>query len=95
MTLGLGRLSDSEIAHAELFGPVLIVIRYDEDAVRIAHNSIFGLSGGVYGPIPNVRSRWLNGGRSSSLGYSSGLGRYRRCDLRRGDMSVVMKEKMT
>jgi aldehyde dehydrogenase (NAD+) len=42
---------DSEIAQDELFGPVLVVIPYDDDddAVRIANDSIFGLSGGVYG----------------------------------------------
>lgn len=42
---------DSEIAQDELFGPVLIAIPYDDDddAVQIANNSIFGLSGGVYG----------------------------------------------
>jgi acyl-CoA reductase-like NAD-dependent aldehyde dehydrogenase len=42
---------DSEIAQDEVFGPVLIVIAYDDDddAVRIANNSIFGLSGAVIG----------------------------------------------
>jgi acyl-CoA reductase-like NAD-dependent aldehyde dehydrogenase len=42
---------DSEVAQEELFGPVLAVIAYDDDddAVRIANDSIFGLSGGVYG----------------------------------------------
>ncbi|MFJ2887102.1 aldehyde dehydrogenase family protein [Streptomyces sp. NPDC087305] len=40
---------DSEIAQDEVFGPVLVVIPYDDDddAVRIANNSIFGLSGGI------------------------------------------------
>ncbi len=42
---------DSEVAQHEVFGPVLAVIPYDddEDAVRIANNSIFGLSGSVFG----------------------------------------------
>jgi aldehyde dehydrogenase (NAD+) len=37
------------ISQEEIFGPVLAVLRYedDEDAVRIANNSSFGLSGGV------------------------------------------------
>ncbi len=37
------------IAREEIFGPVLCVIPYedDDDAVRIANDSIFGLSGGV------------------------------------------------
>jgi acyl-CoA reductase-like NAD-dependent aldehyde dehydrogenase len=42
---------DSEIAQEEVFGPVLAVIPYDDDehALRIANNSIYGLSGAVYG----------------------------------------------
>jgi aldehyde dehydrogenase (NAD+) len=42
---------DSEIAQEEIFGPVLVVIGYDDDddAVRIANNSIYGLSGAVFG----------------------------------------------
>jgi aldehyde dehydrogenase (NAD+) len=42
---------DSEIAQEEVFGPVLVVIPYDDDddAVRIANNSIYGLSGTVVG----------------------------------------------
>jgi len=42
---------DSEIAQEEVFGPVLVVIAYDddEDAIRIANNSIYGLSGAVFG----------------------------------------------
>jgi acyl-CoA reductase-like NAD-dependent aldehyde dehydrogenase len=41
----------SEIAQEEVFGPVLVVIPYDDDddAVRIANDSIFGLSGAVIG----------------------------------------------
>ena len=40
---------DSTIAQEEIFGPVLAVIRYedDDDAVRIANNSTYGLSGAV------------------------------------------------
>jgi acyl-CoA reductase-like NAD-dependent aldehyde dehydrogenase len=41
---------DSEIAQEEVFGPVLVIIDHDgdDDAVRIANNSIYGLSGSVY-----------------------------------------------
>ena len=41
---------DSEIAQEEVFGPVLVIIAHDgdDDAVRIANNSIYGLSGAVY-----------------------------------------------
>ena len=42
---------DAEIAQDEIFGPVLVVLpfRDDDDAVAIANNSIFGLSGTVFG----------------------------------------------
>ena len=42
---------DSTIAQEEIFGPVLSVIPYDDDddAVRIANNSRYGLSGAVNG----------------------------------------------
>lgn len=38
------------IAREEIFGPVLVVIAYDdeEDAIRIANDSIYGLSAGVW-----------------------------------------------
>jgi acyl-CoA reductase-like NAD-dependent aldehyde dehydrogenase len=41
----------SEIAQEEVFGPVLAVIPYRDvdDAVRIANDSIYGLSGAVHG----------------------------------------------
>ena len=43
--------NDMRIAQEEIFGPVLVVIPYkdDEDAIRIANDSIYGLSGGVWG----------------------------------------------
>ncbi len=42
---------DSAIAQEEVFGPVLTVLRYrdDADAVAIANNSQYGLSGAVWG----------------------------------------------
>ncbi|CAI7976123.1 Aldehyde dehydrogenase [Frankia sp. Hr75.2] len=48
-TLLAGVDPDSEIAQEEIFGPVLAVIPHDgdDDAVNIANNSIFGLSGSV------------------------------------------------
>jgi aldehyde dehydrogenase (NAD+) len=38
------------IAQEEIFGPVLSIIPYDdeEDAIRIANDSVYGLSGGVW-----------------------------------------------
>jgi acyl-CoA reductase-like NAD-dependent aldehyde dehydrogenase len=41
---------DMVIARGEIFGPVLAIQPYDtiEDAVRLANNSVFGLSGAVW-----------------------------------------------
>jgi aldehyde dehydrogenase (NAD+) len=43
--------NDMRIAQEEIFGPVLVVIPYkdEEDAVRIANDSIYGLGGAVFG----------------------------------------------
>ncbi|HEX6544089.1 MAG TPA: aldehyde dehydrogenase family protein [Ktedonobacterales bacterium] len=42
--------NDMAIAQEEIFGPVLVIIPYDDeaDAIRIANDSIYGLSGGVW-----------------------------------------------
>ena len=42
--------SEMTIAQEEIFGPVLVIIPYDdeEDAVRIANDSPYGLAGGVW-----------------------------------------------
>ncbi len=84
---------DSTLAQEEIFGPVLSVIPYDtdDDAVRIANNSKYGLSGAVngkdldraYGLAKRIRSGTVavNGGQwfgpdSPFGGYKqSGLGR--------------------
>jgi aldehyde dehydrogenase (NAD+) len=80
------------IAQEEIFGPVLAIIAYDseDDAVRIANDSPYGLSGGVWAATPEramaVARRLrtgqvdVNGGRFNPLapfgGYKkSGLGR--------------------
>ncbi|QLL06301.1 aldehyde dehydrogenase family protein [Mycobacterium vicinigordonae] len=50
-TILTGVQPNSVIAQEEVFGPVLSVIRYrdDRDAVAIANNSAYGLSGAVWG----------------------------------------------
>ena len=42
------------IAQEEIFGPVLVVIPYDDedDAVRLANDSAYGLGGGVWTSDP-------------------------------------------
>ncbi|HEY3834345.1 MAG TPA: aldehyde dehydrogenase family protein [Acidimicrobiia bacterium] len=48
-TLLAGVDENAEVAQDELFGPVLVVLPHDgdDDAVRVANNSIYGLSGSV------------------------------------------------
>jgi acyl-CoA reductase-like NAD-dependent aldehyde dehydrogenase len=81
-----------EIAQEEIFGPVLSIIPYDseDEAIRIANDSIYGLAGGVWGGTAEhalqVARRLrtgqvdVNGGRFNHLapfgGYKkSGIGR--------------------
>jgi acyl-CoA reductase-like NAD-dependent aldehyde dehydrogenase len=42
--------NDMSIAQEEIFGPVLVLIPYDteEEAIRIANETIYGLAGGVW-----------------------------------------------
>ena len=79
------------IAQEEIFGPVLVVIPFedDDDAVRIANDSIYGLAGMVFGDTTNatkvaqrIRSGtiWVNSAAPSGYapfgGYKqSGVGR--------------------
>lgn len=44
--------NDMRIAQEEIFGPVLVMITYEdeEDAIRIANDSVYGLGGVVIGP---------------------------------------------
>jgi aldehyde dehydrogenase (NAD+) len=80
------------IAQEEIFGPVLVLMPYEdeEDAVRIANHSIYGLAGGVWSGDPEHAKRVarrirtgqveINGGAFNSLapfgGYKqSGYGR--------------------
>lgn len=46
---------DMMIAHGEIFGPVLAIQPYDsiDEAVRLANDSIYGLSGAVWSADPN------------------------------------------
>jgi aldehyde dehydrogenase (NAD+) len=90
---------DSEIAQEEVFGPVLVVIRYDSDdhAVRIANNSIYGLSGTVIGDHDHavavarrVRSGTIsiNGGNYS--GPESPFGGYKQSGIGRKAFGAVI-----
>ncbi len=55
-----GLSNDARVAREEIFGPVLVVLPHDgdADAVRIANDSPFGLSGTVFGN-DRVRIDWV------------------------------------
>jgi aldehyde dehydrogenase (NAD+) len=65
-----GADENSAVAQDELFGPVLVVLPHDgdDDAVRVANNSIFGLSGSV---LSADRERALAVGRRIRAGTMS------------------------
>ncbi len=66
--------ADHTIAQEEIFGPVLSVITYrdDDDAVRIANDSIYGLSGGVFGSPDRARAV-ANRIRTGTIGVNGGM----------------------
>ena len=66
---------DSTIAQEEIFGPVLAVIPYtdDDDAVRIANNSRYGLSGAVTGASLERAMKIARRIRTGTLGVNGGM----------------------
>jgi aldehyde dehydrogenase (NAD+) len=78
-TVFIGR-NDMKIAQEEIFGPVLTVVPYsgkDEDAVRLANDSIYGLGGSVQaahtGRAFNV-ARQIRAGSMTAAGVAAGQG---------------------
>ena len=69
--------NDMTIAQEEIFGPVLSIIPYEDedDAVRIANDSPYGLAGGVWSADEERgQGAWLGGsapGRSTSTAARS------------------------
>jgi acyl-CoA reductase-like NAD-dependent aldehyde dehydrogenase len=65
---------DSEIAQEEAFGPVLVIIAHDgdDDAVRIANNSIYGLSGAVFATDEERGLKVARRIRSGTVGVNGG-----------------------
>ena len=59
-TLITGLTNDARVAREEIFGPVLVLLGYDDDAdaVRIANDSPYGLSAAVHGSAVD-RLEWV------------------------------------
>jgi acyl-CoA reductase-like NAD-dependent aldehyde dehydrogenase len=66
--------NDMTIAQEEIFGPVLSIIAYDteEDAVRIANGTPYGLSGGVWSSDPERAKRVARRIRTGSVDVNGG-----------------------
>jgi aldehyde dehydrogenase (NAD+) len=64
----------ARIAREEIFGPVLSIIPFedDADAVRIANDSSYGLSGAVYSGDPERALRVARGLRTGSVAINGG-----------------------
>lgn len=85
----------SEIAQNEIFGPVGVVIGFDTDdeAIKIANDSDFGLAGGIitadraegYRMALRLRTGtvWLNGGFGSDMSSYAPFGGYKRSGIGR------------
>ncbi|MFE3543790.1 aldehyde dehydrogenase [Nocardia sp. NPDC059177] len=73
-TLIAGLTNQSAVAREEIFGPVLVILPYDDDddAVRIANDSPYGLSGSVWGTDPARIDRVVSAIRTGTLGVNGG-----------------------
>ncbi|MEY4161136.1 MAG: hypothetical protein RLZZ136_1757 [Pseudomonadota bacterium] len=67
--------NDMTIAQEEIFGPVLVVIPYkdEEDAIRIANDSEYGLSGGVVSGDVDRALRIAKRIRTGTVGINGGM----------------------
>ncbi|HEY1827655.1 MAG TPA: aldehyde dehydrogenase family protein [Acidimicrobiales bacterium] len=63
------------IAQEEIFGPVLVAIPFDDDddAVRIANDSVYGLSGGVFSGSLERAQRVAERIRTGSVAVNGGM----------------------
>jgi len=74
-TLVVGVDNTAEIAREEVFGPVLVALPYEDedDAVRIANDSPYGLSGAVYGADLDRARGVAERFRTGTVGINGGL----------------------
>ncbi|MBV6756556.1 aldehyde dehydrogenase [Rhodococcus opacus] len=74
-TLISGLDNSARVAREEIFGPVLVIIPHDgdEDAISIANDSPYGLSGSVWGTDPARVQRVVDGVRTGTLSVNGGV----------------------
>lgn len=74
-TLVSGLDNSSRTAQEEIFGPVLVIIPFedDEDAIRIANDSPYGLSGAVWGTDPKRINHVVNSIRTGTMSINGGV----------------------
>ena len=74
-TLIVGVANDARVAQEEIFGPVLVVIPFDDDddAVALANDSAYGLSGSVWSADRERAIAVANRIRTGTVGINGGL----------------------
>ncbi|ACY23025.1 Aldehyde dehydrogenase (NAD(+)) [Gordonia bronchialis DSM 43247] len=74
-TLISGLDNTSRVAQEEVFGPVLVIIPHDgdDDAIRIANDSPYGLSGQVWGTDEDRINKVVNGVRTGTMAINGGI----------------------
>ena len=74
-TLIVGVGNDARVAQEEIFGPVLVVIPFDDDddAVALANDSAYGLSGSVWSADRERAIAVANRIRTGTIGINGGL----------------------
>ncbi|MBV9514577.1 MAG: aldehyde dehydrogenase family protein, partial [Mycobacteriaceae bacterium] len=70
-----GLTNDARVAREEIFGPVLVVLAHDgdTDAVRIANDSPYGLSGTVFGTDPGRVDAVVSRLRTGTINVNGGV----------------------
>src|SRR5699024_4961269 len=73
-TLVSGLDNSARVAREEIFGPVLVVIAHDgdDDAIAIANDSPYGLSGSVWGTDTDRVEHVVSSIRTGTLGVNGG-----------------------
>ena len=91
---------DAPVCHEEIFGPVVVVIPFDDeaDAIRICNDSIYGLSGSVWTRdgskalrvVRAMDSGTLSVNSNSSVRYSTPFGGFKQSGLGREHSMQVL-----